>query len=58
VLLTTETPLTVMPGFVVATVAPDMKFVPVIVTGTVVPAAAEFGLIFVRLAGLPDCVTE
>jgi hypothetical protein len=58
VLPTMDTLLTAMPGLVVPTVAPKMKFVPVIVTGTTLPAAPELGLMFVRLAGLPDSVTE
>ena len=44
VALTTVTPLTVTPGLLTATVAPAMKFVPVKVTGTLLPTTPLDGL--------------
>src|SRR5215831_3155807 len=44
VALATVTALTVMPGLLVATVAPEMKLAPVRVTGTAVPATPLTGL--------------
>ncbi len=47
--LTTVTLLTDTPVLLIFTVAPETKFVPVRVTGTVVPSAPLFGLIEVRV---------
>ena len=47
--LTTETPLTVMPGLETFTVAPERKLAPVRVTGTEVPCTPLAGLIPLKL---------
>jgi len=49
--LTTFTLLTVTPGLLTFTVAPEMKFVPAKVTGTFTPGAPLFGLIDVKVGG-------
>ena len=49
VLLTTDRPLYDTPEPEMLRVAPEMKFVPVSVTGTLAPGAPEEGLIDVRV---------
>jgi hypothetical protein len=49
VLLATTTLLMVTPGFPILTVAPEAKFVPVSVTGTVVPCTPLVGLILLSV---------
>jgi hypothetical protein len=51
VVLTTVTPLTVTPDEEMLTTAPGKKFVPVRVTGTVVPWPPLDGVIAVRVGG-------